>query len=81
MEKSTDYKSGWLGRWIAARHMALAGYITKIIMITKRKILVDLAVIPHLLQKQNAVFVCRIELRKCWFLVVTKLVASRALRC
>ncbi|ECA4604890.1 regulator [Salmonella enterica] len=33
MEKSTDYKSGWLGRWIAARHMALAGYITKIIMI------------------------------------------------
>ncbi|HGS4535089.1 TPA: FlhC family transcriptional regulator [Vibrio cholerae] len=25
--------SGWLGLWIAARHMALAGYITKIIMI------------------------------------------------
>lgn len=33
IEKSTDYKSGRLGRWIAARHMALAGYITKIIMI------------------------------------------------
>lgn len=32
MEKS-DYKSGWLSRWITARHMALAGYITKIIMI------------------------------------------------
>ncbi len=25
--------SGTLGRWVTARHMALAGYITKIIMI------------------------------------------------